>query len=270
MTDTNRLSIRHATTYRWDRPVSYALQQVRLTPKDRPGQRVVEWATRINGGRVEVEFDDAHANRTQLVSATPGVTEITIVAEGIVEVEDQGGVIGLQQGFVPLWMFLRATDRTRRGPGTLGLVRDLRDMENPLDQMHKLSSVIHEAVTYATGTTEVDMTAEEAVAHGTGVCQDHAHIFVTCARLLDRPARYVSGYLQIDGQEQQDASHAWAEAHVDGIGWVGFDVSNGISPDARYVRVATGLDYDDASPISGMRHGISEEAMDVELVVSQQ
>ena len=262
------LAIRHTTTYRWDAPISYALQQVRLTPKDRPGQTIRDWVTRIDGGVVETEFDDAHANRVQLVSVEPGREEVTITAEGTVEIEDQGGILGQQGGYMPLWMFLRPTDRTRRGPGTLGLAREVRGEEDQLKQMHALSAAIREQVTYATGTTEVTMTAEEVVAAGTGVCQDHAHVFVTAARLLDRPARYVSGYLKMDGVEEQEATHAWAEAHVDGLGWVGFDISNGISPDDRYVRVATGLDYGDAAPISGIRRGDGSEAMSVTLTVS--
>ena len=264
-----RLSIRHETTYRWSEPISYALQQLRLTPKSRTGQEVVAWSTQIDGGQVEVEFEDAHANRTQLVSIKPGQTEVSVVAEGLVDLEDQAGVIGQQGGYLPLWIFQRATDLTRRGSGTQGLARDVRDIENPLDRLHRLSERIREAIAYRTGATEVTMTAEQAIAEGAGVCQDHAHVFVTCARLLDHPARYVSGYLKIDGREDQDATHAWAEAHLDGIGWVGFDVSNGIAPDDRYVRVATGLDYSDAAPISGMRQGQGAEALEVKVTVSE-
>ena len=69
----------------------------------------------------------------------------------------------------------------------------------------------------------------------------------------------------------QEASHAWAEAHIDGIGWVGFDVSNQISPDERYVRVATGLDYSEAAPIHGIRMGDhGEERLNVDITVAQQ
>ncbi len=263
------LDIRHTTTYRWSEPASYTLQQLRLIPKNRPGQKVVEWTTEIDGGRVEVNFDDEHANHTQLVTVDPGRTEVTITAHGQVETESNGGVIGEQGGFMPLWMFLRATGRTRRGPGTLALAREVREIDDQLAQMHALSKAIRDQVDFQTGTTEVTMTAEEAIANGTGVCQDHAHIFVTCARLLDRPARYVSGYLKIDGVEEQEATHAWAEAHVEGLGWVGFDISNVISPDERYVRVATGLDYEGAAPISGLRQGGGGEEMDVAVRVSQ-
>ncbi|WGH77714.1 transglutaminase family protein [Jannaschia ovalis] len=264
---TRRLAIRHVTSYHWGGPVSYGLQQLRLTPKHRDDQKILSWDTRVEGGQIQVEFDDANNNRVQLVSIDPGRTEVRIVAEGEVEMEDLGGVLGQHGGYMPLWMFLRPTDRTRRGPGTLGLVRDLREMEDQLQQMHALSEAIRDTVAYATGSSDVGMTAEEAVANGTGVCQDHAHIFVTCARLLDRPARYVSGYLKMDDREEQDATHAWAEAHIDGLGWVGFDISNGISPDDRYVRVATGRDYDEAAPVIGLRQGNGDERMTVEVTV---
>ena len=269
MTPAHRLNIRHETVYEWSGPVSYALQQLRLVPKDRPGQKIVDWTTSIDGGRVELAFDDAHANRVELVSVEPGRTSVTVTAKGTVETEDHGGVIGEQVGYMPKWMFLRPTDRTRRGPTTMAIARDVREIDDQLDQMHRLSAVIRERVAYATGTTEVTMTAEEAAEAGAGVCQDHAHIFVTCARLLDRPARYVSGYLKMDDRDDQDATHAWAEAYVDGLGWVGFDISNGISPDHRYIRVATGMDYGDASPISGIRHGDVEETMRVQVSVSR-
>ena len=83
------------------------------------------------------------------------------------------------------------------------------------------------------------------------------------------PARYVSGYLMMDDRVDQDATHAWAEAHVEGLGWVGFDVSNGISPDERYVRIATGRDARDASPTEGLRVGDAAEHMIVSLQVQQ-
>ena len=78
-----------------------------------------------------------------------------------------------------------------------------------------------------------------------------------------------SGYLMMNDRIDQDASHAWAEAHIGGLGWVGFDVSNGISPDERYVRIATGLDYRGAAPVSGMRMGTSGESMIVSVQVQQ-
>ena len=112
--------------------------------------------------------------------------------------------------------------------------------------------------------------AEDAIAAGAGVCQDHTHIFLACARRMGVPARYVSGYLMLDDRIAQEAMHAWAEGYIEGLGWVGFDVSNGISPDTRYVRVATGLDYHDAAPVSGRRIGGAGEKLEVAIDVTQQ
>jgi transglutaminase-like putative cysteine protease len=98
----------------------------------------------------------------------------------------------------------------------------------------------------------VATTAEAALTAGRGVCQDQAHVFIAGARALGIPARYVSGYLLIDGREEQEAGHGWAEGFVDGLGWIGFDIANEICPDDRYVRVASGRDYRDAAPVKGL------------------
>jgi transglutaminase-like putative cysteine protease len=139
-----------------------------------------------------------------------------------------------------------------------------------IPRLHALAEIIRGAVTYETGRTDADTKAEEAVEAGHGVCQDHAHIFIAAARLLGYPARYAGGYLMMNDRVEQEAGHAWAEIHVAGLGWVGFDVSNAISPDERYVRVATGLDYAETSPVSGMRFGAATESMDVKIQVQQQ
>ena len=105
---------------------------------------------------------------------------------------------------------------------------------------------------------------------GAGVCQDHVHAFLGVSRLLGYSARYVSGYLMMDENIIQEASHAWAEVYLDAIGWVGFDISNGISPDARYIKLATGFDYLDVIPLSGVRQGTGEETISTQIAISQQ
>ncbi len=94
-------------------------------------------------------------------------------------------------------------------------------------------------------------------------------MFIAAARQMGFPARYVSGYLMMDDRVEQAASHAWAEAHVKGLGWVAFDAANGISPDERYVRTAVGRDYRDAMPVSGIRLGAADERLDVRITVEQ-
>ena len=158
----------------------------------------------------------------------------------------------------------------RKLAGRFASVQVAGAADQPLPALHALSEAVLEAVAYESGRTDASTSAEAALAAGHGVCQDHAHIFIGAARMLGVPARYVSGYLLMDGMIDQQAGHAWAEAHVAGLGWVGFDVSNAICPDARYVRVAVGADYGDAAPITGVTLGHGAAELTVEVSVAQQ
>ena len=266
-----RLSIRHTTRYRFDAPVIHALQRLRLTPKETQGQEILEWEMEYDHAHAELTYEDQHHNTVTLVSVEEGVQEVTVTCRGKVDTHDHAGVIGRHAGHLPLWSFIGQTDKTRPGPGMRKLVSEMRKNEHDrLDMLHKLSSTILERVEYKTGTTHSRTTAEEAFAAANGVCQDHAHIFIGIARALDIPARYVSGYLMMNDRIEQEAGHAWAEAYVEELGWVGFDISNGISPDARYVRVATGRDYRDAAPVTGISFGNTSTVLEVDVAVEQQ
>jgi transglutaminase-like putative cysteine protease len=266
-----RLSIRHTTRYSFAQPVVHALQRLRLTPKETQGQKIISWEMEFENAAKEFEYDDQHFSTVTLVAVDQGATEVVVSCHGVVDTEDNAGVIGQHSGDMPLWSFLTQTNLTRPGPKVKALLRDLHVPEgNKLDYLHALSAKIAESVVYETGKTGVKTTAEEAVGEGAGVCQDHAHIFIGAARAANIPARYVSGYLMMDDRIDQEATHAWAEAHIDGLGWVGFDISNGISPDPRYVRVATGLDYRDAAPLTGISFGGTEQILTVDVAVEQQ
>lgn len=266
-----KLRVEHITRYQYDAPVKYALQQLKLTPKDRPGQQhIVDWAIDIDGGTQQLHYTDHHGNGVDLIAIDGGVTELTIRCHGTVELETWDGVIGSHRGAMPLWTFRRPTPLTRAGRGVRALVAQLgRDHASDIERAHALSALIIDRLAYRIGVTDAETTAEQALGSEGGVCQDHAHIFIAAMRHLGHPARYVSGYLMMNDRTQQDATHAWAEAHFDHIGWIGFDVSNGHSPDQRYIRVATGLDYRDAAPVRGMRYGAAQENLVVQLQVQQ-
>jgi transglutaminase-like putative cysteine protease len=125
-------------------------------------------------------------------------------------------------------------------------------------------------VIFDTEPTNTGTTAREAFAMRRGVCQDLSHIFIGACRWLDVPARYVSGYFfRADGVVEQSAGHAWAEAKVPELGWVGFDPANGIATTDAHVRVAVGLDYLGAAPVRGARRGGGSESMAVKVLVDQ-
>jgi transglutaminase-like putative cysteine protease len=266
-----RLSICHTTRYEFSQPVIYGLQRLRLKPKSTQGQQVLDWQMQLEGAHPEVEYDDQHFNSTTLVSVDPGVNAVIVTCKGVIETSDATGVIGYHSGHMPLWAFLSQSPLTKPGPRIKSLVAGLTgNHDNPLEILHALSAAVLNAVTYEIGQTDVNTTAEEAMAAGKGVCQDHAHIFIGSARAMGIAARYVSGYLMMNDRIDQEAGHGWAEAHIDGLGWVGFDIANGISPDTRYVRVATGCDYRDAAPVTGISFGPGESVLSVGLAVAQQ
>lgn len=266
-----RLSIEHTTRYDFSHAAVQGLQRLRLKPKNTHGQEIVEWDMSLEGAAFEAEYDDHHFNRTTLVSLEPGAHVVSVTCRGMVDTADKAGVLGPHAGHMPLWTFLRPTTLTRPGLKIRSLVASVdADRSNKLDFMHALSAAVRNAVNYTTGMTDVNTTAEQALTGGQGVCQDQAHVMISAGRLIDVPMRYVSGYLMMNDRIEQDAGHGWVEAHLDGLGWVGFDVSNGISPDERYVRVATGRDYREAAPVTGMAVSAGTVDLRVELSVEQQ
>jgi transglutaminase-like putative cysteine protease len=265
-----RLSIEHTSRYDYSQPASHGLLRIRLRPKSSHGQKIVEWAMELDGAKVETRYEDQHNNAVVLASVEPGTQSVTVACRGIVETSDEAGVIGQHSGHMPIWAFTKQTDLTRAGTHIRKLVNSIEhNPEDTLSTLHQLSQRVLAEVKYEIGLTDSATSAEEAMQAGHGVCQDHAQIFISAARELGIPARYVSGYLMMDDRTDQEAGHAWAEAHVPDLGWVSFDVSNGISPDERYVRVATGCDYRDAAPIVGISYGTGDSELEVRLSVEQ-
>ena len=266
-----RLTIRHVTQYSFAKPAGYGLQRLRLMPKSTHGQAILGWDMKLDGVLSEAQYDDQHCNHTALVSVIPGVTSVTIDCTGMIETANHAGILGEHSGHMPLWAFLRQTKLTQPGPAIRAMIAKLQPHRaNTLDNLHTLSCAVLDTVRYEVGQTDVATSAEQAVIKGAGVCQDHAHIFIGAARELGIPARYVSGYLMINDRVDQEAGHAWAEAHVADLGWVAFDISNGISPDERYVRVASGCDYREAAPVTGISYGAVDSELSVSLEVRQQ
>ena len=264
------LKISHTTRYEYSRPVPYGLQQIRLSPQTGPTQTVIDWSLNLGAATEQARFSDQHGNTVQLLSVDKDTEFVEITSTGAVETSDTSGVLGPHTGHVPLWYYLSQTRKTRPGPALSRLIAEFNPSgADPITRFHDLLTYIGEHVAYDTSSTHAGTTAEIAVSTGSGVCQDHAQIFIAVARQLGFPARYVSGYLFMNDRTEQEASHAWAEVHVDGLGWVGFDVSNQISPDERYVRMATGLDSLEAAPITGFVYGGSEEFMIVNVQVQQ-
>lgn len=243
------LRVEYRIVYRYRSASPSGAYELRVTPTSSAVQTVRSWGISVSGGLIQARHEDQFLNRVDL-AALNGARTLEIVSEGLVETRDTAGILGESDGFAPLWMFERPTELTMPGDRVGAIAKSLAG-RNPDDAgaMHALSAAVREAIAYEKGHTGVGTTAEEAAAIGKGVCQDHTHAFISAARLLGMPARYVSGYMQLSGEEGAAETHAWAEVHLPSLGWTGFDVSNGVSPDGKYVRVATGRDYSEAAPV---------------------
>lgn len=263
------LRVEYRIVYRYRSANPSGLYELRVTPTSSAVQTVRSWGTSVSGGLIQARHEDQFLNRVEL-AALNGARELVIVSEGLVETRDTAGILGGSEGFAPLWLFRRPTELTRPGDRVAAIAKSLdgRDL-NDAGAMHALSAAVREAIEYEKGHTGVGTTAEQAAAIGKGVCQDHTHAFISAARLLGLPARYVGGYMQLAGEEGAAEPHAWAEVHLPGLGWTGFDVSNGVSPDGKYVRVATGRDYSEAAPVKVSLRRLSNAEMVVVLKVER-
>lgn len=264
-----RISIGHVTRHTYAEPTPYAIQSLRLTPPVFAGQRIIAWDINTAGIENALKFTDSFGNLAHLiVNATPH-TETTIVARGIVETTDTAGIVQDLSEMMPTRVYLRSTPMTSPNDAITDLAHGISNKRD-LATLHTLMNTVADRVAYAVDSTNVHTSAAEALADGRGVCQDHAHVFIAAARILGIPARYISGYFFTESEEPSEAHHAWAEAYVDDLGWVGFDPANRICPTERYVRLTTGLDAASAAPIRGTRLGRSKEELDVIVEVQQQ
>ncbi len=270
-----RLTIVHETKYRYATPARYSIQYLRLSPQSNPQQKVLNWKLDLPGPARP--FFDGYGNSAHVLVIDKPHQEIRIRARGVVEVEDAPLFLP-DPGPLGPDIYTRRTELTTQDEALLRFSEMFRKTitRDRAGGLAELMTAVRDKVDYRPGATEVHTSAAQAFARGAGVCQDHAHVFVSCCRQLDLPARYVSGYLAPrpkvsagkDGAREM-ASHAWAEVWIEGQGWQGFDVANRVRALGRHVRVAVGLDYLDACPVRGFHRGGSGETLGVEVQVNE-
>jgi transglutaminase-like putative cysteine protease len=263
-----QLSIRHETVYRYTAPLSYTIQQLRVSPRIEPQQHILSWDISTGGQRHR--FVDAFDNVSHMLTITGLHDEVRIVAAGVVEVTSlERGRLTSREIFSPL-VFTVPTRLTTPGDTVREFASQHLAQGAHATGLMMLAEAIRDRVSYQSGATEVTTTATDALRLGCGVCQDHAHLFLACCHSYGIPARYVSGYID-PGDTTHAASHAWVDAWVEEIdfsGWVSIDVTHARYADESHCRLAIGRDYDSAAPVRGVRHGGGVESMNVAVNVS--
>ena len=264
-----QLLIQHQTTYRYSLASTYTIQQLRLTPRAESHQRIVEWRLQTAGSKQP--FLDAYGNQSHMLTTSGLHSEVNIVAEGVVDVSapPYGRITDAEQ-FSPL-VFTVATRLTESSPAITAFAQQHLPQIGGTGSraLLALAEQIQQAVAYRSGTTIVTSTADEALAQGLGVCQDHAHLFLACCHVRGIPARYVSGYIDPETSGHAD-SHAWVDVWADDHdyhGWISIDVTHARLMNDSYCRLAIGRDYDSAAPVRGVRRGGGSETLSVSVHV---
>jgi len=150
-------------------------------------------------------------------------------------------------------IFLSSTDLTKM-PAVVNFTFPEYSGETQIfEYLLKLNSYLFELLEYSPESTDVNTPIEDVLSIRKGVCQDYAHLFISVCRQNKIPARYVSGYLnQGAGFTGTSQLHAWVEALIPDLGWIGFDATNNLVADHHYIKIAHGTDYRDCSPIIGV------------------
>ncbi|RXF73840.1 transglutaminase family protein [Hansschlegelia zhihuaiae] len=287
-----RLKIRHETIYTFETPASAVIQTLRVTPRGHEGQHVVHWRLDVDHNCRLRQSEDAFGNYTHVFASEGHIERLTVLVEGEVDTQDTGGVVrGAVERFPPA-LYLRETDLTAPDLdiAAFALEAEAAGKGDRLGTLHALLSGVHERMTFEAGPTDSATTAAQAFGMKRGVCQDLTHVFLAASRRLNIPARYVGGYVRrepaaldgagmtqsidadgmrqsLAGPTEESAGHAWAEAFVPDLGWVGFDPANCVCATEAHVRVAIGLDYLSAAPVRGTRYGGGGETLEVNVSV---
>lgn len=264
------LNIHHSTIYDYIEPVRLSVQTLRLTPFNHARQKVIYWDLQTPGK--PIQHIDWYNNITHFLSIPDALTQIEIKATGQVEVNP--AIPNQILGPLPPVYYLKPTNLTNLNQDmqnmslSIGLNISSASVTQILEALTQLSALILTKVPYTRGATDAATTSVEAFTLAAGVCQDHAHIFLSCCRFLGLPARYVSGYLHTDDASHL-ASHAWAEVWINQA-WHSFDISNQCNAGEHHIELAYGLDYLEACPIRGSRIGGGKEQLFVISLVTEQ
>jgi transglutaminase-like putative cysteine protease len=261
------LKIRHRTEYRYETPVRYSIQELRLTPPTIAGQQVDRW--KISTPIKASNSVDTFGNHCSVFVQEAPYTSMMIEAEGEVHTQDAYEFIDDAKAVSPYYL-LQQTNLTEPSEEMLSYFSACLPKKNSIEEVLKLASAIQDAIEYVPGQTNFATTAAQSFAMKSGVCQDHAHVMLSLCRAAQIPARYVSGYFFAE-ESPNLASHAWIDFCSDinkGI-WVSVDITHACLIDSRHIRLAIGRDYYSAAPVKGVRTGGGGEELSATISIQQ-
>jgi transglutaminase-like putative cysteine protease len=292
-----RYHIRHETRYDYDQPVGESHHLLRLKPRNLLWQRCLSYHLDVQPApSLSREFTDNFGNRITALHFEADHGALTVLSESWVEVTDRPAVAPepAAQSWESVRDSLRYQGGRRMDTETLSATAFLfestdirikrsfalwaRDCFTPgrplLEATDALMKRIYSEFTFDPEATEVSTPVTEVFSQRRGVCQDFAHVMISCLRSLGLAARYVSGYLLTrppPGKKRlvgADATHAWVSVYLPGCGWLDFDPTNGLQPAEEHIVIGWGRDFADVTPLRGVLLGGGGHAPDISVTVA--
>ncbi len=278
--------IRHLTKFLYADLVSESLMEARMHPRSDNNQRCLSFSLSVSPRCRVFSYRDHMGNNVHHFDIPGEHSQLVIIAEALVEQQPLGEI---PQSLGPAaWNELDAlialgdfsemllpSEFAKPSPALLDLAQrlDVRRRDDPLVLLHQLNASLYDWFEYDPRSTHVNSPIDEALESRKGVCQDFAHTMIALVRHVGIPCRYVSGYLYHgeDNKDRstEDATHAWVEAFLPHVGWVGFDPTNNLLAHNRYIRTALGRDYADVPPTRGTYRGSKDSELYVAVKVAK-
>jgi len=278
----SKFNIRHITHYKYENTVRDSASQIMLYPIKDQWQETLQQKIQVSGSPAIDLHTDYYGNQIGTFTHAQPHRELTIDSQLVVTtkpkpmpsdstpVEEQWNELkGLRHH--PAYIDFLKTEPFAALSEMEKLIDDERCKNcTPLQSAKHYSEYIYTHFTYVKGITTIETTLDEIWKLKSGVCQDFAHILLAMLRLMNIPARYVSGYIcpNKPGMRGEGATHAWVEAYVPSYGWLGLDPTNNCIVNDTHVRLAVGRSFSDCSPVKGTYRGTSDHTLDVTVTVS--
>jgi len=277
-------SIHHLTKFRYSAPITESVMELHMQPCSDGAQRCLQFDLSLRPTAGLTSYRDHLNNVIHHFDIPSQHAQLIITAKGLVEMQPATTTPECLRALAwdeldalvsggDYWEMLMPSQFARPTELLRDLAKDLdvRRRDDPLTVLRELNRSISGAFEYVPQSTNVDSPIDDALRTRKGVCQDYSHIMIALGRELGVPCRYTSGYLfhraEYNDRSAQDATHAWVEAFLPELGWVGFDPTNNLLAGERHIRVAVGRDYADVPPTRGVFKGSAETELTVAVQV---
>jgi transglutaminase-like putative cysteine protease len=279
-----QFTIRHQTTYRYADAIHESYTVCHLQPLSDVEQYCTQFELSSVPHAKMFAYTDRFGNRVHHFSVIPEHPMLVISARSTVVTARTDGAskasaeasrraLLADAQLVSLYDFLQPSPLVEFGPDLTALSNDIGEPgEDLLAWYVHAGAYIKEHFEYVKKATSVRTTVAESVRLRAGVCQDFAHVLIALCRYNAIPARYVSGYIfsgQADSVLGAEASHAWCEAYLPPLGWLGYDPTNAKLVNDYFVKIAVGRDYRDVSPVRGVYKGLAQSTMSVNVALDE-